>query len=365
VGEQRGVVVVEVVRLATVLLLLAVGFVSGPPITELVDGLLEEPDPVEIRFLTSALGALFGYVFGGMLGRTFVSEVDRAEQRIRQLEAPVLVSGVLGALIGGMLGMVLLWPIALLPGRSLTVPVAIALLTVLVYAGGRIGAMRAVDLLRFVGARGRFEVSTPSWGGRAKLIDTSALIDGRVIDVLRAGFLEGTLVVPRFVLDELQVLADTEDRRRRHAGRRGLDTLRTLQDEELARVEVTDEDPPGVHDVDAKLAALARERKADLITVDVNLARAAEIGGVRVLNLHALAEAVRPPVIPGERIVITLTKEGREQGQGVGYLPDGTMVVVEHAEDHIGEKIAAEVTSLLQTRNGRMVFASMTEKGEA
>lgn len=361
-AERRGVVVVEVVRLATVLLLLAAGYASGPLFAELLEGIFEEQDVTEIRFVTSALGALVGYVLGGVIGRISVSEVDRAEQHIRQLESPVLLSGVLGALVGGLFGLVLLWPIALLPGRSITVPVAIALLTVLIYAGVRLGATRAADLLRFVGARGRFEVSTPGWGGKAKLLDTSTLIDGRLIDVLRAGFLEGTLVVPRFVLDELQALADTEDRRRRHAGRRGLDTLRTLQDEALARIELTDDDPPGVQDVDAKLAALARERKAALITVDVNLARVAEIGGVRVLNLHALADALRPPVIPGERILITLTKEGREQGQGVGYLPDGTMVVVEHAADRVGEKIAAEVTSLLQTRNGRMVFASLVEK---
>jgi hypothetical protein len=245
VAERRGVVVVEVVRLAIVLLLLTVGYVAGPATTDLVAGVIDDPDPVEVRFLTSLLGALIGYVLGGVTGRMFVTEVDRAEERLRQIEAPVFVAGVLGALAGGVFGLVILWPIALLPGRAVTVPLAITVLVILVYSGGRLGAARGGDLLRFVGARGRFEVSTPAWGGKGKLVDTSVLIDGRVIDVLRTGFLEGPLIVPRFVLTELQGLADTEDRRRRNAGRRGLDTLAALQDEGLTPVEITDDDPVG------------------------------------------------------------------------------------------------------------------------
>lgn len=354
-------VVIELIRLSVVLLLTALGYVAGPSAAGLVEGFYDQPDVVEVRFVTSVLGALVGYVSGGGIGRSFVSGVDRAEERLRRVEASVLLAGTAGAVIAGLLGALVLWPLLLLPARTVGVTVAVVLFGIVLYTGARLGAARGGDLMRFVGARGRFEVTSPSRGRRTKLVDTSALIDGRLIEIARAGFLDGTLVVPRFVLHELQALADTEDRRRREAGRRGLDTLRTLQDEAVLAVEVTDDDDPAVSDVDAKLASLARDRGASLVTVDANLARVAEIGGVRVLNLHQLAEALRPPVIPGDRLVLAITKEGREEDQGVGYLPDGTMVVVERAADRVGQKVAAEVTSLLQNRNGRMVFAQRAE----
>lgn len=339
-----------------VLLLTAVGYSVGPTAASAFDA-----DPVTARLVTSVLGALVGYVIGGVTGRGFLTGVDRAEERLRRVEATVLIASILGATFAGVLGLLVLGPVLVLPARAVTVPLAVAAVAVLVYVGARLGAARGGDLLRFLGARGRIEVTSPSRGGGVKLVDTSALIDGRTIDVVRGGFLEGTLVVPRFVIDELQGLADSGDTRRRNAGRRGLDTLQMLQDEQMIALEITGDDAPSFQDVDAKLAALARERGAALLTVDSNLARAAEVGGVRVLNLHVLAEALRPPVIPGERISLSIVKEGTEEAQGVGYLPDGTMVVVERASDRVGEKIAAEVTSLLQTRNGRMVFASAVD----
>jgi uncharacterized protein YacL len=360
---RPGVVITELIRLSVVLLLTGLGYLAGPAVTAVVDGFYDQPDVVEVRFVTSVLGALFGYVLGGGVGRAFVTGVDRAEERLRRVEASVLLAGAIGAAIAGVLGALVLWPILLLPVRTVGVAVAVVLFAIVLYTGGRLGAARGGELLRYVGARGRVEVTTPSRGHRTKLVDTSALIDGRLVDVTRAGFLDGTLVVPRFVLDELQGLADAEDRRRRDAGRRGLDTLRTLQDEAVAAVEVTDDDDPTVSEVDAKLAALARERGAALLTVDANLARVAEISGVRVLNLHELAEALRPPVIPGDRVSVTVTKEGREAGQGVGYLPDGTMVVIERAADRVGAKVDVEVTSLLQSRNGRMIFAQLVGDG--
>lgn len=346
----------ELVRLGVVLSLTAVGFSVGPSFGDL---LLDGADASQTRLLSTVLGALVGYVVGGIAGRGFVAGVDVAEARLRRIEAAVFISAVLGAALAGLVSFLLLWPVLLLPNKLVTVPVAMAVVAVVAYFGGRLGAARGGDLLRYVGARGRFHVAAPSRGGGTKLVDTSALVDGRIVDVARAGFVDGTLVIPRFVLDELQRLADTEDPRRRNAGRRGLDTLRVLS--EVTAVEVTDEDVPAFEDVDAKLAALARERQAALITVDANLARVAEISGTRVLNLHSLAEALRPPVLPGERVVVSIAKEGREAGQGVGYLPDGTMVVVERAGHRVGEKVAAEVASLLQTRNGRMVFASIVE----
>lgn len=345
--------IVELIRLAVVLIVTAVGFAVGTP----VDDLLGLGDPEQTRAMTSVLGALVGYLIGGGLGRLARTGVDTAQQRLEQVEAATMVATVLGATLATAFGLVLLSPVWFLPGRIFTVPAAVVVLLVLLVIGGRFGAARGGDLSRYVGVRGRLEVSSPSRGGGVKLVDSSALMDARLVDVARAGFLEGTLVVPRFVLEEVQGQADAEEPRRRRVARRGLDALRTLQDEGLLPVEVTDEDPAGVADVDARLTTLARERQAGLLTVDSNLARVAEVAGIRVLNLHALAEALRPPVLPGDRLELTVVKEGREPAQGVGYLEDGTMVVVERTADRVGQTVTVDVTSIMQNRQGRMLFA--------
>ena len=350
---------VEVVRLGIVVAALAFGFALGAPFGDLIGW--ENAD--RAKLVSSVLGALFGYLIGGGLGRGFMRGVDQAQSRLQRVDAAVLIAAAVGAVIAGLFGMALLWPVLLLPWwQTVTIPLAMVVLVTLIYTGGRLGAGRGGDLLRFVGARGRLEVSSPSRGGGVKLVDTSALMDGRLVDVARAGVLEGTLVVPQFVLEEMQALADVEDKRRRTAARRGMDSLRELQEEHLVAVEVTDEDVPGVVEVDAKLAKLCRDRHAALITVDSNLARVAEISGVRVLNLHGLADALRPPAIPGDRVRVQVVREGREQGQGIGYLPDGTMVVVERAEHLVGEWVSADVTSIVQSRQGRMLFAQPADE---
>ena len=253
----------------------------------------------------------------------------------------VLVAGAIGATIGLLLGLVVAVPLLLVPARAVTLPLAVLVLVVLAYAGARTGAARVGDFGRWVGARGRLSVTNPSRGGGTKLVDTSALMDTRLVDVARRGFLDGTLVVPMFVLEELQSLADGGDRRRAGLARRGLDALQTLQHEALVAVEVTDDEVPGVREVDAKLAALCRERSCSLVTVDGNLERVAEIAGIRVLNLHGLADALRPPVQPGDEVSIELVKEGQQAGQAVGYLDDGTMVVVEDASGQVGASVDA------------------------
>lgn len=357
-GNRGGQIFVELVRLAIVILVTGIGFATSP----LVDQLLELGDPERTRLLSSLIGALIGYLIGGVGGRQIIRGVDEAQQRLQRIDAAVLISTALGAALGGALGVMLTWPALLLPVKQFTLPAAMVVLLTLVYGGGRVGLARGGDLLRFVGARGRLQVSTPSRGGGTKLVDTSALVDGRMVEVARAGFLEGTLVVPRFVLEELQSLADSEQRSRRRRGRRGLDTLTVLQDEGVVGVEVTDEDVAGMSDVDARLAHICRQRQAALVTVDANLARVAEISGVRTLNLHTLADALRAPVLPGDRVRIEITREGREEGQGVGYLPDATMVVVEQAAGQVGSWVSADVTSVMQTRQGRMLFASLAEE---
>ena len=190
------------------------------------------------------------------------------------------------------------------------------------------------------------------------IIDTNVLIDGRITDVLATGFLAGSLLVPRFVLDELQHIADSDDQGRRIRGRRGLDMLSTLRSERPDQLVVLDELVPEEHEVDAKLVRLAKSRGVRILTNDYNLNRVAQVQDVQVLNLNELTNALRPLVRPGEEISLNVVQEGREAGQGVGFLDDGTMVVVDGGRSLIGQQVAVTVTRLLQTAAGRMVFAT-------
>lgn len=350
--------VIEALRLAIVGATTAIGYAIAPTIADLIN----QEDVERIRFMASLLGALTGYVVGGAIGRATLRQADRAEQRLHQVEASVLIAGVFGGGLTALLAFAVLWPVLLLPGRRITVPIAMLLVVVFTYFGGRIGAARAGDLARFVGVRGRLELRTPSRGRGVMVVDTSALIDGRIVEIARAGFLEGTVVVPQFVVLEMQGLADAENPQRRHRGRRGLEVLHHLQDDRRVVVELTEDDAPLETEVDTKLLRVAQARNGALVTVDANLAQVAEVNGLTVLNPNTLAVALRPPVIPGERIEVEVVKEGRESGQGIGYLEDGTMVVVEGAADHVGRPVSADVTSLTQNRHGRMLFATRVDE---
>lgn len=201
-----------------------------------------------------------------------------------------------------------------------------------------------------------------------KVIDTSAIIDGRIADVYETKFLSGTLIVGRFILKELQDIADSADGGKRSRGRRGLDILQRLQDHQDIQVKVVDKDYPEVRDVDGKLVMLAREFDAQILTTDFNLNKVASLQGVTVLNVNDLANALKPAVLPGDGMVIFIAKEGKEKEQGVGYLDDGTMVVVEEGRRLVGKKVDVAVTSVLQTSAGRMIFTKLKDKernGEA
>lgn len=352
-----GSTLVELVRLTVVALSTAAGFQLTAQ-GALPRRLLELMDDSTARLLLVTLGAAVGYVLGGVVGRFTIGRIDVAERRLREVSAGELLAGMFGAMAGLAVGAGITWPVLLFEGRAFTLPIAALIIVVMAAAGLRIGSSRGGDLLRFVGASGRLGVSSPSSGRGAKLIDTAALIDGRLLEVCRAGFCEGTLVVPEFVLYELQGLADSGDDERRRRGRRGLDTLGALQRASGVALEVAIDEVADVESVDAKLITLARSRRCALVTVDANLARIAEVQGIRVLNLHTLAEELRPPVLPGDHLTVRIARGGKEPGQGVGYLSDGTMVVVEGAAERIGADVVAEVTSLLSNPNGRMVFAT-------
>jgi len=190
-----------------------------------------------------------------------------------------------------------------------------------------------------------------------KIVDTSVIIDGRIADLTETGFLEGTLIIPQFVLQELQFIADSPDALRRTRGRRGLDVLKRMQNQAFIQIKIIDEDFPRIKEVDAKLVALAKKKSAKIITNDFNLNKVADLQGVDVLNINQLANALKPVILPGETLQIMIMKEGKEPLQGIGYLDDGTMVVVDHAKKLVGEKLDVVVTSVLQTTAGRMIFA--------
>ena len=257
------------------------------------------------------------------------------------------VGGVLGLGAGLLVGL----PVAALVPRGAGAT-TFALATLL---GGYVGAATAVARLADLdGLSRRFFRAAPR-RGHDKVLDTSAIVDGRIADVFETGFVDGTLVVPRFVLGELQRLADSTDALRRNRGKRGFEVLQRLQRLPKVSVEIDEREVPGT-EVDDKLVALARQRGARLATTDYNLNKLADLHGIPVLNVSELANALRPVILPGETMTVHVLREGKEPGQGVAYLVDGTMVVIEQSRRHIGQPLDVVVTSVLQTTAGRMIF---------
>lgn len=274
--------------------------------------------------------------------------------------------GLIVALLIAALVAVLLSPLPWDLGVIISIALAVALTYIAVRAGGR-----RRDAFFDVFGRQRQEPAGAAavddiapQDGQAVVVDTSVLIDGRIVDVATAGFVPGRLLLPGFVLEELQRIADSADPIRRAKGRRGLGVVETLRQERDVRCELIDLDFPGTPEVDSRLVKTARVRGAAIMTQDYNLNRLARIEGVRVLNLNDLANAVKPIVAAGEGMTVTIVKEGKEAQQGVGYLEDGTMVVVERGREHQNETVSVTVTSVLQTAAGRMIFAAMSGSDE-
>ncbi len=244
--------------------------------------------------------------------------------------------------------------------------------TVLFDIGGLVFLLGLPYLGLMLGARfGREKIGEPEHAGGAagaavtsKILDTSVIIDGRVADLCETGFLEGPFLVPHFILNELQHIADSSDSLKRARGRRGLDILHKIQKMVDIDVRILDDDFPHVKDVDSKIVLLAKQTGAKIVTNDLNLNKVAELQGVRVLNINELCNALRPVVLPGEAIRVFVLKEGKEAGQGVAYLDDGTMIVVDNAKRCIGRNVDVIVTSVLQTTAGRMIFTRLKEETE-
>jgi len=238
--------------------------------------------------------------------------------------------------------------------------VEILCLVLLVYFGGVIGAAKG-ELLN-LGALGGVFGSESETRSNQKILDTSVIIDGRIADIADTGFLDGVLVVPQFVLHELQMVADSADAMKRNRGRRGLDVLQRIQKMAHLKVQIVAEDFPQVREVDMKLIELARLYNCKIMTNDFNLNKVAHLRGVEVLNINELANSLKPIVLPGELMRVFILKEGKEYNQGVAYLDDGTMVVVDNARRMISKTIDVSVTSVLQTTAGKMIFGKYDER---
>ncbi|HUA07758.1 MAG TPA: PIN domain-containing protein [Candidatus Acidoferrales bacterium] len=302
--------------------------------------------------VTPAIGAVAGVLAAPLAQTFFEDELNLVERAIERLAPSELAGGAVGLLVG--LGTALLLKSILFEfisntgkaGSYFAILLYLIVTIFFAYLGARVGAKtRLVPIPKSASRDG------------AKVVDTSVIVDGRIVEIVQSGFVDGALVVPRFVLRELQAIADSEDPQRRTRGRRGLEALAKLQ--ELKAIEINERDyddlPPG--SVDAKLVRLARELQCRLLTNDYNLNRIAHVEGVEVLNINELANAVKPVVLPGEELHVQVIREGKEMHQGVAYLDDGTMIVIEQGRRLIGSSADVVVTSVLQTVAGRMIFA--------
>jgi len=284
---------------------------------------------------------------------------------IRQVEAlstAEFVTAVVGLLLGLLMGLLLGLPLSqLAPPFGTWMPLGVSIFLGLGMVGLTVAKRRdlliAAEAVGFIRRPSTSDSGSSGRGDPHIVVDTSAIIDGRIAEIVESGFIYGTLVIPRFVLDELQHIADSSDALRRNRGRRGLEILSRMQKEPATPVEIVEDDIPEITEVDAKLVALARARSRVILTNDFNLNRVAELQGVRVMNINSLANAVKPAVLPGEAIRVRVIQEGKEAGQGVGFLDDGTMIVVEGGARHMDRDLDVAVTRVLQTVAGRMIFA--------
>jgi len=324
-------------------------------------------------FFALLLGALSYFLQPFGLNRPLAAAVGLAlagaiiafELRVKEVSLKRLI----GAAVGSVLGILGAFLMSLVIGRALpnggsTVPfLQISLLLWMTYVGLVVGASKG-DMLNLAALGGVF--GSEKAGKRSfKILDTSVIIDGRIADIAETGFLDGVVVIPQFVLRELQLVADSADSMKRNRGRRGLDILQRIQKMPQLDVQILEDDFPNIRDVDMKLIELAKAYDCKIVTNDFNLNKVAQLHGVEVLNINELANALKPVVLPGETMRVFILKEGKEYNQGVAYLDDGTMVVVDNAKKMISKTIDISVTSVLQTTAGKMIFGRYDERMHA
>ncbi len=309
------------------------------------------------------IGAVVGFFLLPVIVENMVKVILKFEGSLENIPVRDIVAGVIGLVVGLALGVLVVTSFSIPSIPTFGLWIQILINSVLGYLGWNLGMKKGGELFNnFIQAYKKGKTTDTAnklndLEASYKILDTSAIIDGRIADICQTHFIEGILVIPKFVLEELQHIADSPDLLKRNRGRRGLDILKKIQKDLDIEVEITDRDFPEINEVDSKLVKLGMELNGKVITNDFNLNKVAELQGVSVLNINQLANAVKPVVLPGEEMNVKIIKDGKEPGQGIGYLDDGTMIVVDGGKDNIGEKIEVLVTSILQTSAGRMIFA--------
>ena len=326
-----------------------------------------------IRILFVVIGSLVGYLCGPYLhlnqwqgtlaGFLFAVILVVIEFFLKRVSLKNLLTVLFGLVLGLVAASLLVFLTSIITGRN-----GHSCIMVAAFSGLTLGYLGTAIAYK---KRDEFNLMVPSGGAQygmrtrsndMKIVDTNVIIDGRILDICETGFIEGTLIIPRFVLKELQYIADSSDVLRRNRGRRGLDILHSMQKSPNIDVRISEEDFPEVKEVDAKLIEFAKSISAKVVTNDYNLNQVAELQAVTVLNINELANAVKPVILPGETMSVRVVKEGKEYGQGVAYLDDGTMVVVDNGRTLMGQSVDVMVTSILQTAAGRMIFTKKKEE---
>ena len=328
-------------------------------------GKINEAMTITYTITLALVGALIGLILTPYIT---IRPMRALRSLLGRIAAETLFAALIGLVSGLIVAALLAFPLSLLPSLIGDIAPFVGALF-FSYLGVSIFMMRQGDIMGMLSSfshRGDGESGTngggSSWAkmNRTILLDTSVIIDGRIADIASTGFLPGTLLIPRFVLNELQYVADSPDGLRRQRGRRGMEVLSILQKDPNVMVRISDIDVDGIREVDSKLVVLGRQLKCPVLTNDYNLNKVAELQGVTVLNINELANAVKSVVLPGELLRINIIQEGKEREQGVGYMEDGTMVVVENGRDEIGEYTEVSVTKVLQTAAGKMIFARIS-----
>ncbi len=350
--------IVLIFRFIGLITFAAAGYYLGSQFIGII-GISTNPLPYTIG--AAMVMALMGFI---LMPYISLYPINWVRSYLSKVSGPTLISALAGLVIGLVIAALFSIPISFLPKPLSSILPFVAALA-FGYLGVAIAVSRQGDLKDVLSIGKRSRSSSPSSSNinakwhqeKSILIDTSVIIDGRIADIAHTGFVPGNLVIPRFVLNELQYIADSAESMRRQRGRRGMEVLSELQKDRSVTTTIADIDVEGVREVDEKLIMLARQMQAPILTNDYNLNRVAELQGVKVLNINDLANAVKSILLPGESLCVKVIQEGKEIGQGVGYLDDGTMVVIEDGHDFIGKELEVSVTKVLQTAAGRMIFS--------
>ena len=322
------------------------------------------------QFFGTAGGVLVGFFIFSALVEKLLKLVLSFDYEFRNITLKKVLAGLTGLILGLIFALIINFAFSIGRIPRLGMPLQILFSIIFAYLGFSLAFYNVDDILSLFPGSGSNEVNTYSKNGdrekpKNKILDTSVIIDGRIADICKTGFVEGDLIIPEFILEELRHIADSSDELKRNRGRRGLDILKQMQKDSNIDVEIVNKDFEEIPEVDSKLVKLARVMDGRIVTNDYNLNKVAELQGVKVMNINELANAVKPVVLPGEEMEVELIKEGKEKGQGVGYLDDGTMIVVDDGINYIGETIEVLVTSILQTAAGRMIFARPKRHADA